>query len=232
MNHMRVLVAEDTDRDFETVKSYLEAMKADGFLFDIVRTSDGPDALSLMRNEDFDLAILDMCLPRKNGRAILKDIRRHKPFLPIVAISSYEGDVGEAETLNLGADDFLAKSFSERTFRARVKKAIWHGSLTTMEKSLSWGNVHMAIDTRTAEYRGKRLALTDYEFNILLTLVQAQGHIVEANALERAAWGNIERLSMRLANKIKTLRNKFEAFGAPREIIDTNRGMGYVLRDY
>ena len=90
----------------------------------------------------------------------------------------------------------------------------------------------MTIDTRTAEYRGAPLDLSDYEFNILLALVQARGRIVGADALEKSAWGDVERFSMRLANKIKTLRNKFEAFGAPREIIDTNRGMGYVLREY
>lgn len=185
-----------------------------------------------MRNEDFALVVLDVCLPRMDGRAILKSIRRQKPFLPIVAVSSFQGDAGESETLNAGADDFIAKPFSERTFQARIKKALWHGSLATMEKAFSWGHVRMTIDTRAAEYRGKRLELSDHEFNILLQLVQAQGRIVEANALERSAWGDVERFSMRLANKIKTLRNKFEALGAPREIIDTNRGMGYVLREY
>ena len=232
MNHLRVLVAEDSADDFETVRSYLESMKTDGFQFDIVRTNDGREALSMMRNEDFALVILDVCLPRKDGRAILKSIRRQKPFLPVVAISSFQGDAGEAETLNLGADDFLSKPFSRRTFQARIKKAIWHGSFTTMERSFSWGNVCMTIDTRTAEYRGAPLDLSDYEFNILLALVQARGRIVGADALEKSAWGDVERFSMRLANKIKTLRNKFEAFGAPREIIDTNRGMGYVLREY
>ena len=232
MRTLKVLVAEDTTGDFEAIRSYLESLKVEGCRLEVVRTSDGREALSRMRDEDFALVVLDVCLPRMDGRAILRSIRRQKPFLPIVAVSSFQGDAGESETLNAGADDFLAKPFSERTFQARVKKALWHGSLATMEKAFSWGHVRMTIDTRAAEYRGARLDLSDHEFNILLKLVQAQGHIVEANALERTAWGDVERFSMRLANKIKTLRNKFEALGAPLEIIDTNRGMGYVLREY
>ena len=232
MKILKVLVAEDTTSEFDTIQSYLMSLQVEGSNVDVIRTSDGRETLSRMRDEDFALVILDIHLPRLDGRAILKRIRRQKPFLPIVAVSSFQGDVGEAETLNAGADDFLSKPFSERTFHARIKKALWHGSLATMDKESVWGHVKMNIDTRSATYRDKRLELSEFEFNILLQLVQAQGHIVDANTLERAAWGDVERFSMRLANKIKTLRNKFEAVGAPREIIDTNRGMGYVLREF
>ena len=232
MKTLKVLVAEDTTSEFDTIQSYLMSLQVEGSNVEVIRTSDGRETLSRMRDEDFALVILDIHLPRLDGRAILKRIRRQKPFLPIVAVSSFQGDVGEAETLNAGADDFLSKPFSERTFHARVKKALWHGSLATMDKESVWGHVKMNIDTRSATYRDKRLELSEFEFNILLQLVQAQGHIVDANTLERAAWGDVERFSMRLANKIKTLRNKFEAVGAPREIIDTNRGMGYVLREF
>ena len=231
MKTLKVLVAEDTTSEFDTIQSYLMSLQVEGSNVEVIRTSDGRETLSRMRDEDFALVILDISLPRMDGRAILKRIRRQKPFLPIVAVSSFHGDAGEAETLNAGADDFLSKPFSERTFLARVKKALWHGSLATMDKESVWGHVKMNIDTRSATYRDKRLELTEFEFNILLQLVQAQGHIVEANTLERATWGDVERFSMRLANKIKTLRNKFEAVGAPREIIDANRGMGYALRD-
>lgn len=231
MKTLKILVAEDNTNDFDAIQGYLMSLHIEGCNVEVIRTSDGQEALSRMRNEDFALVILDISLPRMDGRAILRRIRRQKPFLPIVAVSSFHGDAGEAETLNAGADDFLSKPFSEGTFHARVQKALWHGSLATMDKESVWGHVKMNINTRSASYRGKHLELTEFEFNILLQLVQAQGHIVEANALERATWGDIERFSMRLANKIKTLRNKFEVVGAPREIIDANRGMGYALRD-
>jgi len=232
MKSLKVLVAEDTSSDFATIRDYLMSLQLKEFSVVVVRTSDGREALSRMRDEEFDLVVLDVCLPHMDGRAIIKRIRRQKPFLPIVAVSSFHGDIGESDTLNAGADDFISKPFSERTFHARIKKALWHGSLASMDKESAWGHVKMNIDTRTATYRGERLVLSEFEFNILLQLVRAQGKIVEANTLERAAWGDVERFSMRLANKIKTLRNKFEVIGAPRDIIDTNRGMGYVLREF
>ena len=231
MKMLKVLVAEDTTSDFDTIQDYLMSLHVEGCIMEVVRTSDGREALSRMRDEEFALVILDVCLPCMDGRMILKRIRRQKPFLPIVAVSSFQGDAGESDTLNAGADDFIPKPFSKMTFQARIRKALWHGSLATLDKESIWGHVQMNIDTRSATYRGERLVLSEFEFNILLLLVRAQGKIVEANALERAAWGDVERFSMRLANKIKTLRNKFEALGAPRDIIDTNRGMGYVLRE-
>lgn len=231
MKTLKVLVAEDTASEFATIRDYLMSLHVEGCKVEVVRTNDGQKAFSLMRDEDFALVILDVCLPHMDGHAILKSIRRQKPFLPIVAVSSFQGDIGEADTLNEGADDFLSKPFSERTFHARVKKALWHGRLATIDKESSWGHVRMNVDTRSATYRGVHLDLSELEFNILLQLVRAQGQVVEANALERTTWGDVERFSMRLANKIKTLRNKFEALGAPRDIIDTNRGMGYVLRE-
>ena len=75
------------------------------------------------------------------------------------------------------------------------------------------------------------MTLSDKEFNILLLLVRAQGKSVDADVLEKAAWGEVNRTSTRLALKIKVLRDKFAALGAPRDIIDTNRGIGYALRD-
>lgn len=231
MRTLKILVAEDTKEDYDLIHGYLMSLQIEGCRVEVERTSDGREALSRMREEDFALVVLDICLPRMDGRAILKRIRRQKPFLPIVAVSSRYGDLGESETLNAGADDFISKPFSARTFHARVKKALWHGSLATMDKESAWGYVKMNIDTRSATYRNNHLDLSELEFNILLQLVRAQGQIVESNALERGTWGDVERFSMRLANKIKTLRNKFEALGAPRDIIDTNRGMGYALRE-
>ncbi len=230
MKNLRILVAEDNTSDFLAVKSHLESMKLEKAFIEVVRTSDGHEALSSMRQDDYDLVVLDIHLPGMEGRSIIESVRRCKPFLPIVAVSSFEGDVGEAEIINAGADDFIAKPFSKETFQARIKRALWHGSVATMDKEAAWGRVQMNLDNRTATYRQRDLCLSDYEFAILLQLVKAQGKTVDADTLERAAWGGIEKFSMRLANKIKTLRNKFEALDAPRDIIDTNRGLGYVLR--
>lgn len=233
MKTLRALVAEDNTDDFETIRHYLEAGLAASMQLTIERAFDGEEALTRMREEDFGLVILDVNLPKKDGQYVLKGIRNCKPFLPIIATSSFGGDFGEAMMLNAGADDFIAKPFSMATFLAHVKTTLWHGSLINAktEKEISWGRLTINVNTRSVRYAKKALALSDKEFCLLLALVRAQGRTVDADLIEMTAWGSVDRTSTRLESKIKTLRDKLAARGAPRDFIDTNRGIGYVLRD-
>ena len=177
------------------------------------------------------MAIIDVELPKLNGREIVKAVRRAKPFLPIIVVSAFAGVHGEAECINLGADDFIEKRFNKDTFQARVKRAMWHGSVANAKKTAAWRGISVNISEHSVHYRKTQMHLSDKEFNILLTLVNAQGKSVSGDILEKAAWGDINRSSIRLELKIKALRDKFAALGAPRDIIDTNRGFGYALRD-
>ena len=108
---------------------------------------------------------------------------------------------------------------------------MWHGCVANKDKVLSWGGIAVNVSTHTVRYRKTKMDLSEKEFNILLPLVKAQGKLVDADMLEKATWGDLNRTSIRLELKIKALRDKFSALGAPRDIIDSNRGMGYVLRD-
>ena len=231
MKTIRVLVAEDNTDDFETIRSHLGSPLLENLRLDIERAANGKEALSRMRSKDYGLVILDVCLPGMDGNAVLKSIRRNKPFLPILATSSFGGDFGEAETLNAGADDFIPKPFSKDTFLARVKNAIWHGELINAGNEISWGRLKLNLGTHTASYAKKPLELSGKEFCILQVLIRAQGRVVGADVAEKAAWGDVARESTRLESKIKVLRDKLCALGAPRGFIDSNRGMGYALRD-
>jgi DNA-binding response OmpR family regulator len=162
---------------------------------------------------------------------MLREGRKSKPYLPIIAVSAFAGVHGEAECLNLGADDYIEKRFNKDTFQARVRRAMWHGCVANEDKVLSWGGIDVNVSTHTVRYRKTKMDLSEKEFNILLPLVKAQGKLVDADMLEKATWGDLNRTSIRLELKIKALRDKFSALGAPRDIIDSNRGMGYVLRD-
>lgn len=99
------------------------------------------------------------------------------------------------------------------------------------KKTAAWRGISVNISEHSVHYRKTPMQLSDKEFNILLALVNAQGKPVSGDVLEKAAWGDINRTSIRLELKIKALRDKFAALGAPRDIIDTNRGFGYALRD-
>ena len=230
MKTIRTLVAEDNTEDFETIRGYLETPFIEDLRLVVERASDGKEALARMRAVDYGLVILDVCLPKMEAPAIIKGIRSNKPFLPIIATSSFVGDFGEAETLNAGADDFISKPFSKATFLARVKTAIWHGKLISAANDLSWGRLKLSLGTRSASYANKKLELSAKEFAILHVIVRAQGHMVNADVVEETVWGDVDRESTRLESKVKTLRDKLSALGAPRDFINSNRGMGYGLR--
>lgn len=222
----KALVVEDDDNHYRTFESFLAEMG-----LEVERESFGDEAVNKMLHSDYDIVILDIELPKKNGRDVLREVRRKKPYLPIIAVSAFAGVHGEAECLNLGADDYIEKRFNKEAFQARVRRAMWHGSVLNPKGMLTWCGIKLNVNTRTVHYLQTKMNLSDKEFNILLPLVKAQGKHVDADSLEKAAWGDVNRLSIRLELKIKAIRDKFSAAGAPRDIIDSNRGIGYVLRD-
>ena len=226
MKKKRALVAEDNDGHYKAFEGFLVEMG-----LEVERAAFGDMALEKILNSEYDIVILDIELPKKDGREIIREVRKSKPYLPIIAVSAFAGVHGEAECLNLGADDYIEKRFNKDTFQARVRRAMWHGSVANQDKVLSWGCINVNVNTRTVRYRRTKMDLSEKEFNILLPLVKAQGKIVDSDVLEEAAWGDVNRMSIRLELKIKALRDKFSALGSPRDIIDSNRGMGYVLRD-
>ena len=226
MKKKRALVAEDNDEHYKSFEEFLVEIG-----LEVEREAFGDMALKKILNSEYDVVILDIELPKKNGREIIREVRKSKPYLPIIVVSAFAGVHGEAECLNLGADDYIEKRFNKDTFQARVRRAMWHGSVANQDKVLSWGGININVNTRTVRYRRTKMDLSEKEFNILLPLVKAQGRLVDADVLEKAAWGDVNRVSIRLELKIKALRDKFSALGAPRDIIDSNRGMGYVLRD-
>lgn len=169
MKTRMALVAEDNEEHFKTFKSFLdEAGLA------VERAAFGDTALEMMRKSDYDVVILDMELPKMNGLEIIKEIRKSKPYLPIVVVSAFAGVHGEAECINEGADDFIEKRFNKDTFLARVKRAMWHGSVAGAEKTAEWRGISMNINARLVQYRNTQMILSDKEFNILLLLVRAR----------------------------------------------------------
>ena len=220
------LVAEDNTKHYEKYAALLSGMG-----LRVERACDGVDALAMATAGRYAVVVLDVNLPRLGGLEVLKAVRRTKPYLPIIVVSEFVGPAAEAECINMGADDFISKSFHDNSFQARVRRAIWHGSLVGEGAKLCWGEVHVDDSTRTVFYSDKVVELSEKEYNILLPLVKAHGRRVDPDVLEMAAWGDVKRTSKRLETKISYIRDKFEAVGAPRALIGSNSGMVYVLKE-
>lgn len=225
METKTALVVEDNTKHYERYAALLS-----GIGLRVERACDGIDALAMAKAGRYAVVVLDVNLPRLGGLEVLKAVRRAKPYLPIVVVSEFVGPAAEAECINLGADDFISKNFHEKTFQARVRRAIWHGSLVGEGVKLRYGEVRVDDSARTVFYADKLVGLSEKEYNILLPLVKARGRRVDPDVLEMAAWGDIKRISKRLETKISYIRDKFEKAGAPRDLIDSNRGIGYVLK--
>ena len=205
METKTALVAEDNSEHYEKYAALLSGMG-----LRVERACDGVDALAMAKAGRYAVVVLDVNLPRLGGIEVLKSVRRTKPYLPIVVVSEFVGPAAEAECINLGADE--------------------HGSLVGEGTKLRCGEVRVDDSTRTVFYDGKVVELSEKEYNILLPLVKAHGRRVDPDVLEMAAWGDVKRTSKRLETKISYIRDKFEKVGAPRDLIDSNRGTGYVLK--
>ena len=201
MEDKTALVVEDNTKHYERYAALLS-----GIGLRVERACDGIDALAMAKAGRYAVVILDINLPRLGGLEVLKAVRRTKPYLPIVVVSEFVGPAAEAECLNLGADDFISKSFHEKTFQARVGRAIWHGSLVGEGAMLRCGEVRVDDSTRTVFYDGKVVDLSEKEYNILLPLVKAHGRRVDPDVLEMAAWGDVKRTSKRSGEGFAELR--------------------------
>ena len=119
MKKKTALVAEDNDGHYKAFEGFLVEMG-----LEVEREEFGDLALKKILNFDYDIVILDIELPKKSGLEILREVRRSKPYLPIIAVSAFAGVHGEAECLNMGADDYIEKRFNKDTFQARVRRAM------------------------------------------------------------------------------------------------------------
>ncbi len=220
-----MLIAEDTDVRYNYVHGCVD--KAE---FAVTRSWRGRDAFARLKRGHYDIAVLDLHLQdNMSGQDVIKSIRRIKPHLPIVAMTDEAGDPAIEECLSIGANDCLVAPFSERTFRARVAKAIWHCGFMKSADFLEWGDIRMDLKRRTAAYRGREFVLNDKELALLQLLLKKEGGVVPSDELEMAAWGNVNHISIRLEKTVSILRKKFEEKGTSHDVIENRRGVGYAL---
>ena len=183
----RILIAEDESR----LASFLEkGLRSSGFVTTVV--SDGIAAESLARDADFDLMILDLGLPRKDGLDVLRDLREAGEQLPVIVLTA-RGDPGDRVAgLESGADDYLPKPFHFEELVARVRVQLRVGDHSVEQTQLRVGDVALDLRTRWVSVGGETVELSAREFELLRDLPPAP----EPGALARAAPG--ARLGLRL----------------------------------
>jgi DNA-binding response OmpR family regulator len=222
---MRVLVVED---DRKTLSFVRKALQAEGFLADAL--SEGNDVLPAVSSRNFDVLVLDIMLPGRDGLSIVKLMRKAGLKTPILLLSA-RGAVSErVEGLNAGADDYLAKPFALAELIARVR-ALGRRSGESQPIALKVDDLTLDTVTRLARRGGQRIELSSREFRLLEFLMRSQGRVCGRMDIVQNVWDYDFDPGTNLVDVyIKRLREKIDS-GFEKKLLHTVRGVGYVLRE-
>ncbi|MGI8874860.1 MAG: response regulator transcription factor [Egibacteraceae bacterium] len=213
----RILIAEDEPR----IASFLEkGLKSNGFTTAVAE--DGNGAYYMARSGEFDLVILDIGLPGRDGFSILKDLRRSGSAIPVVILTARDGVTDTVAGLEGGADDYVTKPFRFEEVLARIRVRLRDGVAPT-ETVLRASGVALDLRTRRVQVGGRNVELTAREFTLLETFLQHQGQVLAREQLLSHVWGyDYDPGSNVVDVYVGYLRRKV---GVDR--ISTVRGMGY-----
>ena len=222
----------DDDRNILTSVSI--ALQAEGFLTRVY--SDGETALKALTENPADLAILDIKMPRMDGLELLRRLRE-RVATPVIFLTSKDDELDEALGLAMGAEDYIAKPFSQRLLIARIRAILRRAELTqksadgeaeaTVEK-LERGRLSMDPARHRVSWNGDDVTLTVTEFLILETLAQRPGIVKTRNQLMDAAYQDDIYVDDRtIDSHIKRIRRKFRQVDPAFDAIETLYGAGY-----
>ena len=222
---MKVLVIED---DKEIIDAISLAFQIRWPEARVVSTRLGEKGVELVETESPDVVILDLGLPDINGFEALRQIRLFSSVPTIIlTVRSDEADV--VKGLEWGADDYITKPFRQLELLARVKALIRRQS-PSEEQLLVFGPLRLDAIAGQLNYKGKEIALTVTEKNILSHLMKNGGHVVTHSSLAEAVWGDdYPGVTDSLKVHIRRLREKIEADPSHPQLILTRTGVGYFL---
>jgi len=203
--------------------------------YDVIPALDGREALERLRDNNFDLVVLDVMLPRMDGFDVCRAIRS-RSTVPIIMLTAKTEETDKVLGLELGADDYITKPFSVREFRSRVKAVLRRAALaqpeTQFEEPIDAGELSIDFEKRSVIVRGEPVRLTYVEFEIIAALARAPGRVFSRTMLLERVWGDASYRDPRTIDvHIRHLREKLEVEPKTPELILTVRGVGYRFRD-
>jgi len=217
-----ILIAEDDETLALTLKDDLEL---EGYA--VEAASDGEVALRLAMAGRFDLIVLDIMLPGRDGFEVCRHLRRSGQQTPIIMLTARAQEADRVMGLELGADDYITKPFSARELRARVKAVLRRtaGDAAPVER---FGELEVDVARGEVRRRGAVLDLTPSEFKLLATLVKRRGQVLSRQRLLDEAWGPGTFVTDRVVDThVANLRKKVEADPSAPVFVVSVRGQGY-----
>ncbi len=228
-NSSTILLVDDED-SIQTLLTY--PLERDGYR--VVQARDGEEALRRFADEDVDLVVLDVMLPRLDGLEVCKRLRSASS-VPIIMLTARGEELDKVLGLELGADDYITKPFSIREFRSRVRALLRRAASQHVERDrdevIQRGELRIDIPRRTVHVRNESVQLTFIEFEMLTLLASSPGVVFSRRELLERLRGSADYREPRTIDvHVRHLREKIERDPGNPELILTIRGAGYRFR--
>jgi DNA-binding response OmpR family regulator len=224
---MRILVVEDEQKVANALR---EGLDSEGYEVAVEHTGEG--AFFRLNTESFDVILLDLMLPGRDGLQILRTLRQRGDETPVLVLTARDTLEDRVTGLDSGADDYLVKPFAFEEVLARIRALLRRGRVTDVLR-LRVGDLEIDVVSRRVTRGGRVVELTLREFELIEYLLRHQGETVSRGMLARDVWKEIAR-STSLDNVIDVhiarLRRKVD-LDQPIKLIHTVRGVGFMLRE-
>jgi len=226
----RLLLVDDDIKLCRLVREYLEPL---GYSVSVAHT--GPEGLDMALGHEFDAVILDVMLPRLDGFEVLKSLRA-KSSVPVLMLTGLGEEADRIVGLEIGADDYLPKTFSTRELLARLRAVIRRSRITAAQRrperepAVVVGDLMIDPESHEASLAGQTLVLTAVEFDLLLALARASGRVkTRERLLLEVAERDFEAFDRSIDVHISSIRRKLGDDPKAPQFIQTIRGVGYMM---
>jgi two-component system OmpR family response regulator len=223
---VRVLIVED---DRQTALFLAKGLRQEGFAVD--HAADGEDGLHLALTEPYDVAVIDIMLPKLDGLTLIDEMRQKGNRAPVIVLSAKSSVDDRINGLHAGGDDYLVKPFAFSELVARIQALIRRASQAEEPTTLSVGNLRMDLARRKVFRKDSEVVLQPKEFALLEYLMRNTGRVVSKTMIMEHVWDyNFDPRTTVVEARVCRLRDKVDRpFG--NDLIHTIRGVGYVLEE-
>lgn len=222
---MKILIVEDHE---EVLNSIVELLSVD---FTVDSALEGEEGIFLAMQNIYDVIVLDVMLPHKNGFDIVKELRTEGIHTPVLFLTAKDSLEDRVEGLNLGADDYLVKPFQGPELLARIYALLRRSGNFSIDSSLKYEGIVLKGKEHPVQVNGERIHLTIKQYELLEYLIQNQGKILMKEQIFDRVWGFDSDTTVAIVEVyVHQLRKKLEPFNYG-SAIKTVRGIGYIMRE-
>jgi DNA-binding response OmpR family regulator len=223
---MRLLLAED---DAQLGKTLLKGLRQESYAVDIV--ADGENAVYQALINEYDVIILDVMMPRRDGFSVCREIRRNGTTTPVLMLTARDTVADKITGLDAGGDDYLTKPFEFAELLARLRALLRRRTADLLAAEVKVGNLRVNMASHSVDRAGRSIVLTTKEFALLAFLARNEGHVVSRAAICAHVWDdNHDPYSNAIEVYVNRLRRKIDSV-SDTPLIHTRRGVGYMLAE-